>query len=462
MSVLGDMLRLITHGLVCLSLCSSCARPSAPGHRVSTPTTVSQGRAPASSSAARDDCLAKPPSAGPFALSPDTPFALVTDGLDNVDLTVLDGVMVVSSAVPGSGSSYRLSAFQGGCFVATSPSPPVTKERNTAHLFGHWPADVWLSVRTVDAPGQQRHFLRWDGKAWELIPFPQPSPKVEPYQIFDWFDGAKLVAQLAPIRDDGLRIRIVPFLVWGSGAHQPPDFSKLSFPYETSDDYSSNIEFAMLPNRQVFVSRDITTDHGRTAVDVAYSTLDGKIVQDSVLDAAGGAANHLARGRLNGRDVVVAWGDARTRGQTKSWFRVYDGSSVQALSVPRGERSGFVEVWLAGGKLWARSDSREKLWVYDGAAWKLFADVSAGMMLAPADDGSVWAAYGFDLYRFDADGSKESVPFLAAPTKAATLLKLKVGALGDVWLRVRSSPQELVFRAQALLPGSAGAKSKSL
>ncbi|MEO6601615.1 MAG: hypothetical protein ABIQ16_17195 [Polyangiaceae bacterium] len=401
-----------------------------------------------------------------WRLREDSPFTLVAEGLKSqTDVATLGKTNVLYTApctwAPQSPTdhpdSFVLRAVEGDHFALPLPDSPPGVSGGGVTLLGRWPAQVYFRFSVAPLhPGAQYQFIHWDGRQWQTIPTDPARHGLEPFDIFDWYDGASLVTQTEKWHYT-VTYRVEPFLVWGKSSHIPPDFSTLAFPKdERHEEGGGDIQYATLPTHELFVLNTLTTyDFRRTTVTVAYSTRAGALVLDKVVSMDHAAVmSQFSTGRLGQRDVVVAWGYLERFGKRHSWLQLYDGASSAKLPVPEaGEhQEGFADVWLAGGKLWARGGNRSKIWQFDGTSWSAFAQVEPGAELAwSAEDGSLWGVYLPALFRFEKDGRRAEVPFLAEPTKEFFGYRLFAAAPDDIWLFVGAAGnEELVFRTKKM------------
>jgi hypothetical protein len=405
-----------------------------------------------------------------WRLREDSPFTLVAEGLRSAGVTAIDETALVYAepcdwpAPTGSlekvrGESLSVWEVRDDHFARPIPNSPTTASMYGAVASGHWPNDFWLRfARAGEQRGAQYQFVHWDGGKWQAIDTGPSEKGLEPYEIFDWYDGTKVVAQIQKWHES-VTYAVAPFLVRGQTAHQPPDFSTLKFPREPGrEQQRTQIQYAALPTHELFVAQRLDKqDSGHTTITVAYSTQSGEIMLDRVLDKPGNSTAAFVSGRLGPRDVIIAWGDLERFGQHRPWLQLYDGRSSTKLPVPEPAdlHSPLVAVWLAGGRLWAQFGyAPSKIWNFEGTSWKMFArvDSDVSVSLAPVtQDGSLWGARGPDLFRFDKDGKQVSVPFLAAPAKELLLFRLVATAPNDVWLVVTAEGQEnLIFRTKKM------------
>ena len=404
-----------------------------------------------------------------WRLRDDSPFTLVAEGLRSANVTVIDGTSLVYAeacdAPPPArpfdrdrSRSFSVWEVSGDHFAPAIPNSPATEGGITA-AFGHWPSDFWLRFgRRREPHGAQHQFFHWDGGTWQTIDVGPTEKGVEPQEIFDWYEGTKVVAQIKKWHYS-VSYAVEPFVVWGQTAHQPPDFSALEFPRDPGrEQQMTHIEYAALPTHELFVAHELETrSSGRTTITIAHSTQSGEILLERVLDEPGSSSVAFVGGRLGPRNVVVAWGDLVRFGRHRPWMQLYDGKSSTRLPMPEpvDRRAWLVAVWLAGGQLWAQFDfAHPKIWHFDGISWKAFAriDSEVSVELASAtEDGSLWSAGGPDLFRFDQDGRKMDVPFLAEPTKELLLFRLVATAPDDLWLIVAAEGEEdLIFRTKKM------------
>ncbi len=469
MSIRSAIARRLRHGsrqlLIACSLGGLALNCYGPRGHAPVPLGTAAGRQVPSAQAAvaaAPDKLAHIAKSRSWQLSPDSPFTLVAESLREAEVSLLDRTTIVSAAPCGSKgeaseSSSAVRAVLGDHFGTALPDAPglVGRVLRGGTWFGHWPSDVWLRYGFPRAePGPQSQFFHWDGGRWQTIPA-SPEKSLEPDQIFDWYDGAKLVAQ-TQYWHYTVSYAVEPFLIWGQTTHPAPDFSQIPFPRDIHHELQlTNIRYAVLPTHEVFVAHRLSPhDFGHTQITIAFATRAGKIVVDPVIDSAGAGNAQLTTGRLGQRDVVVAWGDLELNGRHSSWFRSYDGESGVTLPAPGPpfDKDGLLEVWFAGGQLWATRGNPPVVWRFDGSRWLRFAQLRAGTQLAPVvEDGSLWGVYGQEVLRYDAAGTEHRVPFLSDEQMPPYVARLVAAAPDDIWLIANGEHDEsLLFRTKKM------------
>jgi hypothetical protein len=393
---------------------------------------------------------------------------LVAEGLHEAASFQLDDTLVIASA-PCSAKvyeygefprpySYTLRAALGDHFSAPLPdSPPFSARRVSGiGISGHWPADVWLmyGFLRVDA-GAEEQFHQWDGSRWntfETAPF--NVVRREPHRIFDWFDGAKLVAQ-ARHWHDSISYHIEPFLLWGKTTHPAPDFSGVQFPWYR-EDQNVRIYYDVSPTHEVFVTHVLTKERpDRTVVTIARASATGEVRSETVLDTPGFADARIALGRWGEREVAIAWGDTLvsvSSGQVRRWVRLFDGASWIPFVVPGPPLSQdhLTRLWLADGRIWARSG--DVLWQFSEKKWVDHIHIAQSAILSEVlPGGAIWAVDGATLIQFDEKGRSRKVPFVDNPPSSLQLAGVSALGVDDIWIRASDAANEqLFFRTRSM------------
>ncbi|MGC4088521.1 MAG: hypothetical protein QM756_11615 [Polyangiaceae bacterium] len=345
--------------------------------------------------------------------------------------------------------SFSVRPVRGDSF-AEQPlpdSPASESDLEGLDVWGRFPNDVWLAYGAAheNATEPTRRLLQWTGEAWRELRAPQRKQTLD--RCFDWYDGAKLVTQTRSWPHLGLG---TPFL-FGASTHPAPTFAELNLPHDSHRDFHSDeVEFAMLPNHEVLLlhTTELSSKH-QVVVSLARSKAPG---QGSVeqLAAAQSVSAHLASGRLNGRPVVVAFGETLAKGVHTAFFHVADATSLTKLPAlaPAGSGDELLQAWLAGDRLWVRRGAL--IWVTNGAQWQKIGSFPTSGALYPSDHGTLWGVDGDGhVLRFDEGGKPRPVPFLdAASRNTLSRVWLKTVGPKDVWaIALTERDEAFVFRS---------------
>jgi len=398
----------------------------------------------------------------PWHLQSDSPFNLVAEGLRTAYPIVLDQTtLILSTPCSARPSPVRLPTtsirvVHGDTFAANAlpDAPmPVGRTTETATPVGHWPADVWVQFDFErEDPRPSRQYVHWTGARWQPLeakPFDtadleDAEDKLEPIMLFDWYDGAKLVARTAHWWYSA-KYLVEPFLVSGRTSHPPPDFSKLPFSIPSKQFAYTSVTYAALPTHELFVA--FAT---QSSVSIARTTESGDMRQETV---AGGENIRFSSGRLNHKDVVVAWG---SRG-ADLWLRAYDRVSSVQLPTPgpvRAALGDLNDVWFAGDWLWANRNS--VIWRFDGRAWSKFATTKKGTEVrAVPEDGTLWGHLDNEVMYFDQDGNEHPIPFLLDAKALIAISAILPAARDDIWITATTNDPDqnmetLIFRTKKM------------
>lgn len=403
-----------------------------------------------------------------WRLRDDSPFHLVAEGLHEALLTRLDDTMLITAA-PCSSVSYQtgapprafsrsLYAAQGDHFSALPNSPPFSGRRvSGASASGHWPDDVWLTYGfSRESAGAEEQFHRWDGQRWHTIETaPFNVRALEPHRIFDWFDGAKLVARAGHWYESvSYQVHVEPFLVWGKTSHRPPDFSAVQFPWYR-EDQNVRVYYDASPSHEVFVTHILTKERpDRTTITIARASAAGDVRAETVLDTAGFADAQVALGRWGKRDVALAWGDtlvSLSSGLERPWIKLFDGTSWQPFPIPGPpvSQDALGKLWLADERIWARRG--DFVWRFSDEKWVKHAHVPQS---APLSDvlpgGNMWTTYATTVTRLDEQGVPNAVPLVDDPPRDFGVVSVQALGVDDVWLRAYDGFEDLVFRTKPM------------
>lgn len=361
---------------------------------------------------------------------------------------------------PGAASraySYTLCAAQGDHFSELPESPAFSARRVYGFgLSGHWPSDVWLRYTfPPDDAGAREQFHQWDGHRWHTIATaPYNVKRLEPHRVFDWFDGAKIVAQ-SPHWHESVSYRVEPFLVWGKTTHPAPDFSTVSFPWYR-EDQNVRVYYDVTASHEVFVTHVLTKERpDRSIITIARASATGEVRSQTVLDAAGFSDAHLAFGRSGEREVAMAWGStlmSANSDQVRPWLRLFDGSSWAPFAVPGPPQSddNLSALWFADDRIWARRG--QQVWQFFEKKWRPHAQVPRSAALStPLPAGTMWATDQRTVIRIDPQGQSHTVPFIDGPSPGPWLANVYALSADDIWLEASDVDNEqLLFRTKPM------------
>ena len=244
-------------------------------------------------------------------------------------------------------------------------------------------------------------------------------------------------------------------MVWGKTAHAAPDFSTVSFPwYREGQDVRVNYD--VTASHEVFVTHVLRKEKpDRTIITVAHASVTGQVHSQTVRDVPGFDDARLAFGRVDEREVTLAWGNTLTSASSdvvRPWIERFDGTSWAPLAIPGPPSSedDLDELWFAANRIWARRGPL--VWQFSSGKWVKHAQVALSEKVSsPLADGTIWAIESGTVIRIDAQGQSHKVPFIDDPSHGPWLNYVHASSVDDIWVGASDVDNEqIVFRTKPM------------